>query len=96
MIYCNGKKVAMAYFKTTFFHVIRRLSLLFHMLRTNCANRSFWVTGVLQYFSGHLPSCLFLNVRPRSTVINCMNYAVSNRGRVASELENIWQEGVLT
>jgi len=44
----------------------------------------------------NIPSCLFLNVRPRSTVINYMNYAVSNRGTVANELENIWQEGALT
>jgi len=43
-----------------------------------------------------LPSCLFLNVRPRSAVINCMNYAVSNRGTVVNELENIRQEGALT
>jgi len=43
-----------------------------------------------------LPSCLFFNVRPKSTVINCMNYAVSKRGRVVNELENIWQEGALT
>jgi hypothetical protein len=44
----------------------------------------------------NLPSCLFFKVRPRSAVINCMNYKVSNRGTVANELENIWQEGVLT
>ena len=44
----------------------------------------------------YLPSCLFLNVRPRSTVINCMNYTASNGGTVADELENILQEGALT
>jgi hypothetical protein len=43
-----------------------------------------------------LPSYLFLNVRPRSSAINCMNYTVSNCGTVANELENIWQECVLT
>jgi hypothetical protein len=42
-----------------------------------------------------LPSCLFFK-KPRSTVINCMNYKVSIRGTVANELENIWQKGVLT
>jgi hypothetical protein len=43
-----------------------------------------------------LPSCLVLKVGPRSTLINCMDCTVSNRGRVANELENIWQESVLT
>jgi hypothetical protein len=49
------------------------------------------------YFStsvANIPSCLFLNVKPRSTVINYVNYTVSNRGRFANELENLWQEGV--
>jgi len=36
-----------------------------------------------------LPSCLFLNVRPRSTTINCVNYTVSNRGTDANELEGV-------
>jgi hypothetical protein len=46
--FCNGqwfiemkKNVAMAYFKTTFFHVIPRLKLLLQMLRTHCTSGSF-------------------------------------------------------
>jgi hypothetical protein len=49
---------------------------------------SYRLISVLQW--PDRPSCLFFKVRPRSTVINCMNYKVSNRGTAANELENIW------
>ena len=54
---------------------------------------------LLAYFGtsvAELPSCLFLNVKIKSAVTNCMNYTVSNRGTIANELENICQEGVWT
>jgi len=39
-----------------------------------------------------LPSCVFLKVKPRPIVINCMDYTVSNRRTVVNDWKTSGRE----